>query len=67
VRGKVGEITATLGAWVFPDVNAHGGGEAPEHVYSVRFRAEDLFGKGIGDPNAKLTIDLWESYLSPTV
>jgi nitrile hydratase beta subunit len=64
VRGAVGVVTAWHGSWVFPDTNAHGGGEQPDHVYSVSFRAEDLFGAGIGDPHSTNIIDLWEPYLS---
>jgi nitrile hydratase beta subunit len=64
VRGMTGEIVLHHGGWVFPDSNATGGGEAPQHVYSVRFTSEDLYGKGIGDPNTYVVIDLWESYLT---
>jgi nitrile hydratase len=64
VRGAVGIVTALHGGYVFPDTNASGGGEAPSHVYSVRFTAEELFGEGIGDRNTVNTIELWEPYLS---
>jgi nitrile hydratase beta subunit len=64
VRGATGEITIHHGVFVYPDTNALGEGEAPEHVYTVRFSAEDLFGKGIGDPTVSISIDLWEPYLS---
>jgi len=64
VQGKVGEIVLHHGGHVFPDSNADGRGEEPHHVYSVRFRASDLFGDGIGDAHTWNTIDLWEPYLS---
>lgn len=64
VRGMVGEIILSHGAFVFPDSAATGGGEAPEHVYGVLFSAEDLYGKGIAAPNTTNVTDLWESYLS---
>jgi nitrile hydratase len=65
VRGAVGEVVLQHGGYVFPDSAATGGGEAPEHVYGVRFSAEDLFGEKIADPKTTVITDLWESYLSP--
>lgn len=64
VRGMVGEIVLSHGAFVFPDSAATGRGEAPEHVYGVLFSAEDLYGQGIATPRTTNVIDLWESYLS---
>src|SRR5215471_1483645 len=43
-RGKKGVITAHHGAHVFPDSNAHGLGENPEHLYTVRIGAQELWG-----------------------
>ncbi|MEM9036664.1 MAG: nitrile hydratase subunit beta [Actinomycetota bacterium] len=62
-RGRVGEITSDHGAHVLPDSNAAGEGEQPEHLYTVRFRARELWGDGGGDHAVHL--DLWESYLAP--
>ncbi|MGK3957524.1 nitrile hydratase subunit beta [Arthrobacter sp. R4] len=62
--GRVGTIISSHGSFVFPDTNAHGGGEAPDYVYSVQFSAEELFGESIGDPKARVICDLWEPYLS---
>ena len=59
-RGKLGEIVALHGTHVFPDSNAHGGGEDPHWLYTVRFTARDLWGK---DTNDCVCIDLWEPYL----
>ena len=60
VRGKRGTITRHHGAHVFPDTNAHGLGEQPQHLYQVRFEARELWGDA--QRNA-VYLDLWESYL----
>jgi nitrile hydratase len=59
-RGKTGEIAAVHGAHVFPDSNAHGKGEDPQWLYTVRFSARELWGK---DTKDAVMIDLWEPYL----
>ena len=48
------------GTHVFPDSNAHGGGENPQWLYTVRFSAAELWGK---DTKDAVCIDLWEPYL----
>jgi nitrile hydratase len=63
-RGKHGIIAAHRGCHVFPDTNAHGQGEQPQHVYSVCFGAQELWGEA-AEPNQRVYIDLWESYLRP--
>jgi len=62
VRGKIGTIARHHGAHVFPDANAHSLGEQPQHLYQVRFEAEQLWGES---NNSAVYIDLWESYLEP--
>jgi nitrile hydratase subunit beta len=49
-------------AWVLPDTNAHGRGEHPEPVYSVRFEGRELWGDD-AEPGAAVHFDLFESYL----
>ena len=61
-RGKRGVIALHHGAHVFPDTNAHGLGEHPQHLYTVRFAARELWGKA-AEAKASVLIDLWESYL----
>jgi len=61
-RGKRGVVTHHHGAHVFPDTNAHGLGENPQHLYSVRLLARELWGDG-AESNESVFIDLWESYL----
>jgi len=63
-RGKRGAIHCCHGIHVFPDTNAHGQGEQPQPLYSVRFDARALWGES-AEPNQAVHIDLWESYLLP--
>ena len=44
-RGKLGTIERDHGVFVFPDTHAHFLGEKPQHVYSVRFAARELWGE----------------------
>ncbi len=62
VRGKLGEIAADHGVFQFADSLAHGGGKQPQHLYSVKFSAQELWGK-IAKPKDSLFIDLWDDYL----
>jgi nitrile hydratase len=64
VRGRIGEIVAAHGAYVYPDTNAIGLGECPEHLYTVRFSAVDLWGEEPGAANSLVHVDLWEPYLA---
>lgn len=64
VRGHVGEVVATHGAYVYPDTNAVGGGDDPHHLYTVKFTSEELWGEGAESPNTVVHIDLWEPYLT---
>src|SRR3984893_6973857 len=61
-RGKRGVIVAHHGAHVFPDTNAHGLGENPQHLYTVRIAVRELWGDS-AEPNESVLIDLWDSYL----
>ena len=63
-RGRQGVIDRVHGVFVFPDTNAHGEGEQPQPLYSVRFTAEELWGES-AEPRSPVFIDLWESYLLP--
>ena len=61
VRGRIGAIDRVHGVFVFPDTNAHFLGEKPQHLYSVRFEAQELWGAQ-STPGA-VYVDLWEEYL----
>jgi nitrile hydratase len=63
-RGRPGTVHAWHGAHVFPDAHAHGHGEAPHHLYTVRFEAKDLWGP---DTTADAVyLNCWEPYLEAT-
>ncbi|MGI9483934.1 MAG: nitrile hydratase subunit beta [Hyphomicrobiales bacterium] len=62
VRGSVGEIIYVNGAHVFPDSNAHGLGEDPHWLYTVRFSARQLWGEE-ANPDDFVNVDCWEPYL----
>jgi len=63
-RGKEGVIHLHHGAHVFPDSSAHGRGENPTHLYSVRITGRELWGAEGGERDA-VHLDLWEAYLEP--
>ncbi|HZZ16618.1 MAG TPA: nitrile hydratase subunit beta [Candidatus Sulfotelmatobacter sp.] len=61
-RSKKGTILRHHGIFVFPDTNAHFLGEQPQHLYSVRFAAQELWGHD-ASPHDSVYIDMWDSYL----
>lgn len=63
VRGHVGEIAAAHGSYIYPDSHSKGEGEDPQHLYSVKFTASELWGDEPGCANSVVYIDLWEPYL----
>ena len=62
VRGRRGVIVARHGPHVFPDSHAHGQGEDPRPLYTVRFAARELWGEA-AHPRDSVCLDLWEPYL----
>ena len=63
-RGKAGTIERDYGVFVFPDTNAHFLGEKPQHVYSVRFAARELWGEQAA-PRDSVYLAMWDDYLEP--
>jgi nitrile hydratase beta subunit len=63
-RGKFGTVERDHGVFVFPDTNAHFLGENPQHVYSVRFAARELWG-GQAPPRDAVYVNLWDDHLEP--
>lgn len=61
-RGARGRVIAHHGAHVFADVGARGGHDG-EHLYTVEFRAGDLWGDA-ETPDDVVCLDLWEPYLA---
>lgn len=63
-RGKIGTVILHHGGWVYPDTNAHGQGENPQHLYTVAFDGETLWGEGC-EAGVSVSVDLFEPYLEP--
>jgi nitrile hydratase subunit beta len=61
-RGKTGVIVRDHGVFLFPDANAAFLGEKPQHVYSVRFTARELWGND-ASPRDCVHLDMWDDYL----
>jgi nitrile hydratase len=63
-RGRNGVIDRDHGVFIFADTSGSGLGDKPQHLYSVRFTAQELFG-----PEARaadtIYIDLWDDHLEP--
>jgi nitrile hydratase beta subunit len=63
-RGKVGTVDRDHGVFVFPDTNAQFLGEKPQHVYSVRFDARELWGEQASRRDS-VYVDIWDDHLEP--
>lgn len=63
-RGKTGTVHIDHGVFVFPDTNALFLGEKPQHVYSVRFAARELWGEEANGHDS-VYVDMWDDYLEP--
>ena len=64
VRGHIGTVDLVHGCHVFPDTHAHGCGEEPQWVYTVRFDGRELWGAD-DDPTVRVSVDAFEPYLEP--
>jgi nitrile hydratase beta subunit len=62
IRGRQGIVEKDHGVFLLADTNAYGGPDKPQHVYTVKFTARELWG---GDAPAKDTvcIDLHDDYM----
>jgi nitrile hydratase len=63
-RGKTGVITAAHGTWIYPDSAGNGNGDAPEHLYTVKFSAMELWGAATAEPNQVVYVDVFEPYMT---
>ena len=63
-RGRTGVVELDRGVQALPDTNVYGRGENPQHVYSIRFAARELWGDQASARDS-VYIDLWEDYLEP--
>ncbi len=62
--GKTGTVAIAHGVFVFPDTNAHGLGEKPQHCYSIHFTAQEVWGPTASAKDT-LRVDLFDDYLDP--
>ncbi len=62
VRGHSGEIILCHGGHVFPDTNVAQATGEPKYLYTIKFRASDLWSEAV-DSQDTICIDLWEPYL----
>jgi nitrile hydratase subunit beta len=63
IRGKTGVIVMAHGTFIYPDSAGNGGPDAPEHVYTVKFTNEELWGAEYAEPSAVVYFDVWEPYI----
>ncbi|MGF1526399.1 MAG: nitrile hydratase subunit beta [Candidatus Competibacterales bacterium] len=63
-RGRPGVVERDYGVFIFPDRHAENGDPAPQHLYSVRFTAQTLWGVD-ASPRDTVLLDLWDDYLDP--
>lgn len=62
-RGKVGTVIAHHGSFIYPDTVGNNLGEDPQHVYTIKFDATELWGVH-GDANGTVCFDAWDPYLT---
>jgi len=64
LNGCLGRILTWHGAHVFPDTNAYGEGENPQHLYTVEFEGSAVWGTD-AEPGSLICADLWQPYIGP--
>lgn len=63
-RGKRGVIDRDHGVFIFPDTNAMSRDKKPQHLYTVRFAARELWGPA-ASARDNVCVNLWDDYLDP--
>jgi nitrile hydratase subunit beta len=63
-RGKTGTIARVNGVFPLFDTAAYSLPDKPQHSYSVRFSARELWGDQTA-PQDAVYIDMWDDYLEP--
>ncbi len=63
-RGRHGVIDRDFGVYVFPDTNAMRRDPKPQHLYSVRFAARELWGE-TASARDSVYVNLWDDHLDP--
>jgi len=62
IHGVAGTVIKLHGMHVFADEHAASGKKVPQHLYTVRFEAQSIWG-GDAEPNSCVYVDLFEPYL----
>jgi nitrile hydratase len=64
VRGRRGRVTRDNGVFALQDTDVNGEslGGKPQHVYTVRFASQELWGAQASGRDS-VYVDLWEDYL----
>ena len=66
VQGKTGRVDAVWGAFPNPESLAYGGtGRPKQPLYRVEFAQGDLWDNYPGPKSDKLSIDIYQNWLSP--
>jgi len=63
-RGRHGLIDRDHGVFIFADTHAMSRDKKPQHCYSVRFAARELWGPA-ASPRDGVYVDLWDDHLDP--
>jgi len=63
-RARHGTIARDYGVFIFPDSHALGEGNKAQHLYSVHFTAQELWGAEVSSRDG-IYLDLWDDYLDP--
>ena len=61
-RGRRGVIDRDHGVFTFADTNAMKRDKKPQHLYSVRFSATEIWGSDASSIDS-IYLDLWDDYL----
>ena len=61
-RGKIGVVERDRGVFNLPDSEQVSTGPKPQHVYLIRYTADELWGEEASTHDS-LYIDMWEDYL----
>jgi hypothetical protein len=61
-RARHGSVARDYGVFIFPDSHARGEGKKAQHLYSVHFTAQELWGEQASSRDG-IYLDLWDDYL----
>jgi nitrile hydratase len=64
IHDKKGVVERDHGVFHLPDARVAGQGDQPQHLYSVRFSAREVWGNE-APASDSLRINLWDDYMDP--